>query len=240
MSYPTNATSDEIKGLEATRQRLTQLVQSLNSLQSLLHQQELLPPWPALQQQSSVVAHHLRALTQTLQAHSTFLSSAHVYPDASTYPGRAQENLLNQLLRKRNDPAVEEWVAQGKELGEKLLEGSAEAADGQTELLEQDDLAELWEWAGPAANEVAKVVLFESGGDDLMDEDEDEDEEGSEAEAEAEGAGGGAAAKVGEEREKGKAVGVVEQPMMSLEDLYRFMSTGGEARAPRVVPVARR
>jgi mediator of RNA polymerase II transcription subunit 8 len=114
-----------------------------------------------------------------------------VYPLPS-YPGKTQEALLGQLLRKKLEPEVEDWVTQGLQVAE--LAGMAD--DGK-----RSGVLDLWSWAGMAANELARG--HEWGGDFTLeereggienvvtglkrkfvevDEDEDEDEEEDENE----------------------------------------------------------
>ena len=50
--------------------------------------------------------------------------------------------MLNQLLRKKLEPHVEDWVEEGRKSGE--------------ELPDPEGVTELWEWAGMAANEQAR------------------------------------------------------------------------------------
>lgn len=69
-----------------------------------------------------------------------------VFP-LETYPGKTQEGLLGQLLRKKLEPEVEDWVAQGRHAAE-------EAGMGDEDRKEK--MEELWSWAGMAANELAR------------------------------------------------------------------------------------
>lgn len=116
-----------------------------------------------------------------------------VFP-LETYPGKTQEGLLGQLLRKKLEPEVEDWVARGRRAAE-------EAGMGDTDRREKTE--ELWNWAGLAANELARG--HEWGGEFTRDEreggvenvvtglrkrrmggDEEEGEEGDEEEDEEE------------------------------------------------------
>lgn len=73
------------------------------------------------------------------------------------FPGRTQENLLGQLLRKKLEPNVEDWVEGGRE----AATGAMETGDGG---LKEHELLDLWEWAGMAANEQARKYTW---GDDF-------------------------------------------------------------------------
>lgn len=140
-----------------------------------------------------------------------------VFPLPS-YPGKTQEALLGQLLRKKLEPEVEDWVVRGRETAEKAGVGmGASVTDGDEEEKEGEErkkrgtmMLELWEWAGMAANELARG--HEWGGDFTREEkeggtenvvtglrrvlsgggeedDDDDDEEGEEDEEEVGGEG---------------------------------------------------
>ena len=73
-----------------------------------------------------------------------------VYP-LPAFPGKTQENLLGQLLRKKLEPNVEDWVEKGREIAMDAVQygdtnGSAKATE----------LKDLWSWAGMAANLLAR------------------------------------------------------------------------------------
>ena len=72
-----------------------------------------------------------------------------VYP-LPQFPGRTQENLLGQLLRKKLEPNVEDWVVEGRKIGVE-----AEARSDKTGL-SREEMLDLWSWAGMAANEQAR------------------------------------------------------------------------------------
>jgi len=78
-----------------------------------------------------------------------------------TFPGRTQENLLGQLLRKKLEPDVEDWVLRGRD----TATGAINVDDRD---LEEHDLLALWEWAGMAANEQARKHTW--GGDFTLEE----------------------------------------------------------------------
>lgn len=82
-----------------------------------------------------------------------------VYPLPS-YPGRDQESLLQQLVRKKLDPGVEDWVEKGRVAGESV----ALTREGRG----AQDTVDLWEWAGMAANEQARK--HDWGGDYTLEE----------------------------------------------------------------------
>jgi mediator of RNA polymerase II transcription subunit 8 len=65
------------------------------------------------------------------------------------FPGRTQENLLGQLLRKK----LEQMLKTGLKADVRPLPEAMETGDGG---LKEHELLDLWEWAGMAANEQAK------------------------------------------------------------------------------------
>ncbi|KAI9879268.1 MAG: mediator of RNA polymerase II transcription subunit 8 [Pleopsidium flavum] len=73
------------------------------------------------------------------------------------FPGRTQESLLGQLLRKKLEPNVEDWVEGGRETATEAME----TGDGD---LKEHELLGLWDWAGMAANEQARKHTW---GDDF-------------------------------------------------------------------------
>ena len=86
----------------------------------------------SLQTSAAILASNVVALTVHLNNHAELLSKTVVYP-STNYPGRTQEGLLGQLLRKKLEPHVETWVEEGRDL-------QAELNTGQTE-------EELLSWA---------------------------------------------------------------------------------------------
>lgn len=135
--------------------------------------------------------------------------------------------MLNQLLRKKLEPHVEDWVEDGRLAGE----GLAKEDGGRA----RDELIELWEWAGMAANEQARKHAW--GGDytaaeieggienvvtGLRDEESEEDEGGEEDR-------GGARSTRAEGHEKGKAGEGGGRPL-SMDEVLRFLVKGEEPK----------
>lgn len=126
--------------------------------------------------------------------------------------------MLEQLLRTKLDPRVDDWVARGRDGGQKALREGA---------LSETQLAELWEWAPVEAN--AEARRRDWGGDFTLEEMDEgvkgvvtglrrrldeggEEDEEMEEDAEEEGEGPGESGPV--------------QPSMPLDDVLRFMTTG--------------
>lgn len=166
-----------------------------------------------------------------------------VFPLPS-YPGKTQEALLNQLLRKKLEPEVEDWVVQGQQVAEEVGLLDDEAKSG---------VLDLWSWAGMAANELARghewggdftVEEREGGIENVVtglrrkfkeEEDDDEDEEDRE-----DGDSGGENRMEGVKAEKGVGLkmvagddigsrAIISDPL-PLEQVLRFMMTGLEPK----------
>ncbi|PYI34749.1 RNA polymerase II mediator complex component Med8 [Aspergillus indologenus CBS 114.80] len=139
-------TPDQIKTLEQSRQRLVQLTHSLGSLITSLNQSDPLPSWTSLQSQATIISNNLLTISDHLSDNRALLATLVAYP-APSYPARNPANTvaLEQLLRTKLDPRVEDWVARGRKAGD--------TGPGQGHGL--DDLAALaalWDWAPVEAN----------------------------------------------------------------------------------------
>ncbi|KAI9733046.1 MAG: mediator of RNA polymerase II transcription subunit 8 [Cirrosporium novae-zelandiae] len=240
---------DEIKILEQTRQRLVQLTNSLASLQANILQNDLLPPWSSIHTQASIISQNLNNLSSHINDNRDLFESLVTYP-LPEFPGRTQEGLLTQLLRKKLEPDVEDWENQGRETATKTTKKS----DGKLSL---DELMPLWQEAGRIANMEAKKRKWpsnytreeqemgienvvtglkrklpfnddeeedESSEEEGIDEDEDEDPDRMEV--------------VGMRRRSG-AAGIEldvkqanpqppRQPALALEVIFRFQLTGAD------------
>lgn len=147
MAHPV-LSSDDFRALEQTRQRLHQLTNNIASLKQDVVQTLPMPEWHSLQASAMILASNIQALTTHLSKHSELLNRTVAYP-STNYPGRTQEGLLGQLLRKKHEPGVESWVEKGREDGE-IMDDQAEE--------------ELRFWAAEwIAARVAKYALEEAG-----------------------------------------------------------------------------
>jgi mediator of RNA polymerase II transcription subunit 8 len=214
----------------------------------------LTSPRSSLQSQASIISNNLLSVSEQLSEQRDLFTSLVAYPSPE-YPGRTQAPTLEQLLRTKLDPRVEDWVARGRAAGtegglsqstipspSRLVE--AESADHK---LSEAELAQLWEWAPLEANQEARRRNW--GGNFTLEERESgiqnvvtglrrqlEDDLGSEEE-ESEGEG--------EEEEEMDIVGVHRksvggglefdiavrhphpvQPFVPLDDILKYMTTG--------------
>jgi len=193
-------------------------------------------------QHISLVTYNVQQANEAMNAHRDFLHSAHAYP-LTTFPGHREENLLGQLMRKKLEPKVEDWIAEYTTKVEDR-KGAASAngvSMGETEQgggLTAEEARELWSWAGPTSNGVVKAMVEDGAfGDDftlaereagvenvvtglrrrLYDEDESEDEEGDEDKMMED------VMPVKPAEEPGIDP---KQPPMQIERLLKFVSTG--------------
>ncbi|KAH0565661.1 hypothetical protein GP486_000935 [Trichoglossum hirsutum] len=189
---------------------------------------------PTLQNTANIISTNLLTLSAHLQNHRALFNSILVYPLPS-FPGQSQENLLQLLLRKKLDPRVEDWVERGHTSG--LTCETFTSEEGKTKLT-ANELIELWEWAGRAANEEAKRRTWADDEEFTLEEREggtanmavglkrrletDENEEGGvEGDAEM-----GASTAERRKESEGKKVVVNDAPPLRLEEILRFTSTG--------------
>jgi mediator of RNA polymerase II transcription subunit 8, fungi type len=177
-----------------------------------------------------------------LSEHQELLSSLVAYP-APSFPGNTQQGVLEQLLRTKLDPRVEDWVTRGRIAGTKSLD----AGSG----LSEADLAELWAWAPIEANQEARnrnwggnytLEEKESGIQNVVtglrrqlpddDEDEESDEEDEDEDEEKmdivgvhtkPGVGG---VEFDLARARDHIPSASASPALPLDDVFRYMMTG--------------
>ena len=99
---------------------------------------------------------------EAFNGHRQFLREAHAYP-LTNFPGHTQENLLGQLLRKKLEPGVENWIEEytiGRHDrdGEQQVNG-VEANEG----LSDREMRELWSWASTTSQGIVAPMLEEDG-----------------------------------------------------------------------------
>ncbi|RDW69940.1 hypothetical protein BP5796_08337 [Coleophoma crateriformis] len=140
---------EDLKALEQTRQKLFTLSNNIGSLRNEMMRSNPLPDWASLQTSAAILARNLQNLTSHLSGHADLLERTVVYP-STNYPGRTQENLLVQLVRKRLEPPVEEWVAEGR------------AIEGNTK--DEEDFSK---WAQGWIGERIATYAMEEGGDNF-------------------------------------------------------------------------
>ncbi|OJD29508.1 rna polymerase ii mediator complex component med8 [Diplodia corticola] len=227
------APPDEIRSLDLLAQRIQHLNGALEVLKAtqLAHiwDTHAPAPWATVAHQSNIINGRLSALLEAFAANRTLLGQAHPFP-LPTFPGRSHENMATQLTRKKMVPWVEDWIADGVRLAvgdeeEGGASGGRGGGDGATRLvgdggLTGEQIEELWDWAGPAGGEIGREVLTAEDEDDEGEDedDDDEDEEGGAMEGVEGGEGAGADKKT-------ETIPPI-RPMMPLDDIFKFVSTG--------------
>ncbi|KAL4864605.1 mediator complex, subunit Med8 [Aspergillus spectabilis] len=250
----TTPSPDQIKTLEQTRQRLIQLTHSLGSLITSLNNSDPLPSWPSLQSQATIISSNLQSLSTHLSENHELLRSISAYP-APEFPTRTQGTTLEQLLRTKLDPRVEDWVSRGGKgdihvlpsgfgqgvnaNGHMLGNGNGNGEEG----LGESDLAALWEWAPVEANSEARRRNW--GGNFTLEEregglqsvvgslglqrgleDDEESEEEEEEEDEMDVVGGRRGVSGGGGGDVGTDGQEVVAPLVPLDEMLRYMTTG--------------
>ncbi|KYK54594.1 RNA polymerase II mediator complex component Med8 [Drechmeria coniospora] len=129
--------ADELKSVEQTLSRLAQLSSSIQSLKMSIMKSNPLPPPSSLQASAQILQRNLQTVLHNLGENSDLFSRIAIRP-STNYPGRTQENILTQLLRKKLEPDVEGLVSEGLETA------TLATAKGVAEL--QDIWGELREW----------------------------------------------------------------------------------------------
>ncbi|KAL4974889.1 mediator of RNA polymerase II transcription subunit 8 [Aspergillus desertorum] len=167
----TTPSPDHLKTLEQSRQRLIQLTHSLGSLITSLNQSDPLPSWSSLQTQASIISNNLQSISTHLSENHEILRSISALP-APEFPTKTHANTLEQLLRTKLDPRVEDWVGRGRKADNAAIQGSSSSTGmfstlpsasaagmnagvtgaGAGGRLSEIDLAALWEWAPVEAN----------------------------------------------------------------------------------------
>jgi mediator of RNA polymerase II transcription subunit 8 len=160
-----------------------------------------------------------------MATHSDVFEKTVAYP-STNFPGRTQENLLFQLLRKKLEPGVESWVEEGRAI--------------QSTMDEEGDLPGTWQAASDFIGErIARAARthrreiytteekelgienvntglkkpMKLGDDEESGSDEDEDEDMDDEESESD-----SKSKEAEKKFDG--------PARNLDEIVRFMTTG--------------
>ncbi|KAH7321369.1 mediator of RNA polymerase II transcription complex subunit 8-domain-containing protein [Stachybotrys elegans] len=142
---------DELKSVEQLLSRVAQLSSSIHSLKMDIIKSNPLPPPSSLQASAQILQRNLQTVLDNLSENSELFTRMVIHP-STNFPGRTQENVLLQLLRKKLEPHVEELVIEGRE--------SAKLAtpEGISQL--QDIWEELREWTH---SRIAAYVRDEAG-----------------------------------------------------------------------------
>ena len=131
----------------------------------------------SLQSSLVLLSQNLKSIQDVVSNNSAFLSSAHVYPNPH-FPAQTNEAMLQMLLRKKLGPSAEDWIVEGRrdafrirstdedadaaeDKGRTIPDDRKSTSEGRTAKLDSIELRELWSWAGPTENEMARKMLDE-------------------------------------------------------------------------------
>ncbi|TID13498.1 hypothetical protein E6O75_ATG11414 [Venturia nashicola] len=170
-----------------------------------------MPSWPAIYHATNGIKTNIIHTARLITKNETFLSEAHIHPN-TTWPIE-RTHLIDELLRRQPDFETQAWMNEALALGQ----GQQEEGEGEDEMTSKQ-WEELWEFADYQHNVKAREIYAgqEVGDDEGEDEEDGEDEEEEEEEVTQVVAG-----------EKGKGVVVSGGVGMSLEDVLRYMHSGG-------------
>lgn len=102
----------------------------------------------SLQTRAGLLAGDLQQLQTIFDTNRQFLTAAHSYPHSS-FPGHSHEMVIQQLLRKKAEPAVEDWVEENTNPA-KVAKWNGAADTG----LSEEEQKELWSFAKPTSTEI--------------------------------------------------------------------------------------
>ncbi|KAH6657291.1 choline sulfatase [Truncatella angustata] len=98
-----NISQEELKAVEQTRQRLFQLSNSIGSLKTDVFNSNPLPSLESLQASADILQQNMRSLLSVISNNEELFTQLAIHP-STNFPGRTQENILLQLLRKKPEP----------------------------------------------------------------------------------------------------------------------------------------
>jgi mediator of RNA polymerase II transcription subunit 8 len=202
-----------------------------------------------------LISNNLKNVTAQLEENQELLSSMVVYP-LPQFPGRTQEHILQQLLRTKLEPEVEDWVDRGQVIVRAAFKNSSYR-------LSDNELDQLWDSAPQDASKegmkqkwgadytlaeiqmgvehvktglIRELKIPEDDDNEETMEDVEEEEEATEEEEEEEEGDDADTDKMDviEVRRKPGGSGLQYEvsdrppvaPPMPLENVFRFMMTG--------------
>ncbi|GAB1310198.1 mediator of RNA polymerase II transcription subunit 8 [Madurella fahalii] len=109
-----NLAPEELKQLELLRNRFAQLTSSLQSLRANVINSNPLPSRESLQASAAILQQNIRSIRDLTTDNADLFQRIVIHP-STNFPGRTQEHVLLQLLRKKLEPDVESWVEEARE-----------------------------------------------------------------------------------------------------------------------------
>ncbi|KAK8110836.1 RNA polymerase II mediator complex component Med8, partial [Apiospora kogelbergensis] len=144
-----NISPEELKAVEQTRQRLFQLSNSIGSLKHDVINSHPLPNLDSLQASADILQHNISSLLDIIASKDNREAFSRIVVHPSTnFPGRTQEGILYQLLRKKAEPGVEASLDEGRKTFRELCATSANnhgnhhATADETKV--REDLVDKW------------------------------------------------------------------------------------------------
>ncbi|KAI1138054.1 mediator of RNA polymerase II transcription complex subunit 8-domain-containing protein [Hypoxylon sp. FL0543] len=149
-------TREEYKALETTRLRLMQLTSSIAGLKADVFASNPLPNLESLQTHADILESKIQSVIDMTTSMSEVFSRVAVHP-STNFPGRTQEMILLQLLRKKPEPDVATTMDEGRKLYAGLIAatdpssaatgggGAAGATLTQAGKGPEEELRGLWE-----------------------------------------------------------------------------------------------
>ncbi|KAK4136651.1 hypothetical protein BT67DRAFT_398019 [Trichocladium antarcticum] len=136
-----NLAPEQLKQLELVRNRFVQLTSSLSSLRANVLNSNPLPTRESLQASASILQHNIQSIQDLTTENAALFQRIAIHP-STNFPGRTQEHVLLQLLRKKLEPAVESWVEEARDTARSAgLDASklASATGGANRYNDEDD-----------------------------------------------------------------------------------------------------
>ncbi|KAK8034939.1 RNA polymerase II mediator complex component Med8 [Apiospora rasikravindrae] len=142
-----NISPEELKAVEQTRQRLFQLSNSIGSLKHDVLTSHPLPNLDSLQASADILQHNISSLLDIIASKDNREAFSRIVVHPSTnFPGRTQEGILYQLLRKKAEPGVEASLDEGRKTFRELCAATSSstgtAAADETKV--REDLVDKW------------------------------------------------------------------------------------------------
>ncbi|KAH8197298.1 hypothetical protein TruAng_008542 [Truncatella angustata] len=140
-----NISQEELKAVEQTRQRLFQLSNSIGSLKTDVFNSNPLPSLESLQASADILQQNMRSLLSVISNNEELFTQLAIHP-STNFPGRTQENILLQLLRKKPEPDVAASLDSGRKTYNEMddaMKGDAKLIGGRDDDEEDEDLSPM-------------------------------------------------------------------------------------------------
>ncbi|OTB01221.1 hypothetical protein M426DRAFT_64493 [Hypoxylon sp. CI-4A] len=157
---------EEYRAIEQTRLRLMQLSDSIAGLKADVFNSNPLPRLESLQLQSDILQNKIQAILDIISPMAKDFSQIAVHP-STNFPGRTQEMVLLQLLRKKPEPDVATAMDEGKKAHKEFTSEIAPTGTGKTP---EEELQEIWNSAREFFEERLMAYVTEEADDPYTEE----------------------------------------------------------------------